>query len=285
MAWVVAVLCLLVWTVAVGFLWANEGHFVFRAHMTHGVQNAFEPEFFSPVRFASADGTALEGATIAASGRDGGYWILFAPGAGNSIYFGRVQSQLRQLGAMGYNVLAFDYRGFGRNLGIPSEAGLYADALAAYGYLTTTLRVPPGRIVLAGRSLGSAVAVELATRVPSAGVLLLSPIASVPDTAAWLYPWAPVRLLASNRFDSESKVAGLQVPVLIVHALNDRFVPIDSARRLYARVGAPKLMLETAGGHTRAGFDDPDVLAAGLSRFWPIALESPTSGPDPLGAD
>ncbi len=284
-AWVLAAVCLLVWTASVAFLWVNEARFVFRAHATRGIPASLDDDGFSRARFTAADGVALEGAMLAAPESDHAYWILFAPGAGNSIHFGRVQSQLRQLGAMGYNVLAFDYRGFGQTLGVPSESGLYQDARAAYDYLTVTRRVPPARVILAGRSLGSAVAVELATHVPSAGALLLSPIASVPDTAAWLYPWAPVRLLAANRFDSAAKVARLRVPVVVVHARNDRFVPLAAARLLYSRVTAPKLMLETAGGHTRAGFDDPAALADGLSRFWPIALESPSAGADALGSD
>jgi uncharacterized protein len=94
--------------------------------------------------------------------------------------------------AAGFNVFAFDYRGFGRNPGTPSETGVYEDALTAYRHLTQRLGVAPQRIILAGRSLGSAVAVELATRVPSGGLLLLSAIDSVPTTASRFYPWAPV---------------------------------------------------------------------------------------------
>ena len=93
------------------------------------------------------------------------YCILFCPGAGNSIHFRRVQVQLQQLADIGYGVLAFDYRGFGRSGGVPSEAGLYENAAAAYTYLTTVRQVPPSRVILAGRSLGSAVAVELASKV------------------------------------------------------------------------------------------------------------------------
>lgn len=285
-AWTLAALALLVWAGAVGFLWANEARLVFRAHATHGVRESLDRAPFSLVRFTSADGIALEGAAIRADALTAGeqvivrdapapeaFWILFCPGAGNSIHFGRVQSQLQQLAAIGYNVFAFDYRGFGRTAGVPTESGLYEDGLAAYRYLTTVLGVPPSRVILAGRSLGSAVAVELATRLPSAGALLLSPIESVPDTGALLYPWVPVRLLATNRFDSGEKIARIRVPVLVVHAINDRLVPIDAARRLFARVTGPKFMLETAGGHTRAGFSPVSELAGALARLWPNRLE------------
>ncbi len=274
-----AVLTVIVWAGAVGFLWANETRLVFRAHATRGMAYAIEDGLFSPVRFTNADGLSLEGLTVRPESippHASEYWILFCPGAGNSIHLRRVQAQLLQLAGIGYNVLALDYRGFGRTAGVPTEAGLYEDGLAAYRYLTTTLRVPPSRVILAGRSLGSAVAVELATRVPSAGALLLSPIESVPATGALLYPWVPVNLLARNRFDSIEKAARIRVPIVLVHATNDRLVPIAAARRLFARIPGPKLMVETAGGHTRAGFNPVDELANALSRFWPLALESTT---------
>ena len=302
--WVLRVVCTLavltamVWTASVGFLWANEPRLVFRAHVTRGVRNPIDRTVFSPVTFRSADGIELEGATITAAPGPrvdagpvahvrlpGRYWILFCPGAGNSIHFRRVQTQLQQLAEIGYNVLAFDYRGFGRTGGVPSEAGLYEDGLAAYTYLTRSLQVPPSRVILAGRSLGSAVAVELATRVPSAGALLLSPIESVPATAALLYPWVPARLLATNRFESIEKVASIRAPVLLVHSASDRLVPLDAARRLFARINGPKLMLETAGGHTRAGFSPVTELSDALSRFWPVALESTASELAATGSD
>lgn len=294
-----AVLTLGAWTAAVGFLWANEPRLVFRAHVTRGIQDPIDHTLFSPVVFTTSDGIELEGATITAAPgstsrllsadsperlHGGPYWMLFCPGAGNSIHFRRVQTQLQQLAEIGYSVLAFDYRGFGRTGGVPTETGLYEDALAAYGYLTTTLQVPSSRVILAGRSLGSAVAVELATRVPSAGVVLLSPIESVPATGALMYPWVPVQLLATNRFESIEKIAIIRVPILLVHATNDRFVPLAAGRRLFSRITGPKLMLETGGGHTRAGFSPVEALADALSRFWPIALESTTSEPAVAGS-
>jgi pimeloyl-ACP methyl ester carboxylesterase len=146
---------------------------------------------------------------------------------------------------------------------------LYEDALTAYRHLTTRLGVPPRHIILAGRSLGSAVAIEVSTRVASAGLILLSAIDSVPATGARFYPWAPVSLLASQRFDSMSKADRIRVPVLQVHASTDRLVPLAAARALFDRFPGPKLMLETGGGHNRAGFAGDSALVEALSRFWP----------------
>ena len=173
-----------------------------------------------------------------------------------------MRRQLESLRAAGYNVLAFDYRGFGRNPGVPTESGVYEDAGTAYRHLTQQLGVPPERIILAGRSLGSAVAIELATRVPSGGLLLLSAIDSVPETASRLYFWAPVGLLASQRFDSKTKAPRVTVPVVQVHASGDWLVPIEAARALFGRFRGRKVMLELPGGHNDVGLDRISRLAS-----------------------
>ena len=112
------------------------------------------------------------------------WWLLICHGnAGNLSDAGRPE-HYAGLRALGLNLLAFDYRGYGESGGSPSEAGLYRDAEAAYGYLRHTLGVPPERIVLFGHSLGSAVAVELATRVPAAGLVLDGALISVIDPEA-----------------------------------------------------------------------------------------------------
>jgi pimeloyl-ACP methyl ester carboxylesterase len=196
------------------------------------------------------------------------YWILFCPPSGRTIHGRDVRRHLESLHAAGYNVFAFDYRGFGRNGGTPSEAGVYEDALTAYRHLTQRLDVAPERIILAGRSLGSAVAVELATRVPSGGLLLFSAIDSVPATGSRLYFWAPVILLASQRFDSLAKAPRVTVPVLQVHATNDWMVPIGAARALFRRFPGRKAMLELPGGHNNVGFSGESLTRA-LAQFWP----------------
>jgi pimeloyl-ACP methyl ester carboxylesterase len=218
------------------------------------------------IQLRTADGVPLDALSLTTD-RSPVYWILFCPPSGRTIH-GYMRRQLESLRAAGYNVLAFDYRGFGRNPGTPSETGLYEDAETAYRHLTQRLGVPPERIILAGRSLGSAVAVELATRVPSGGLLLLSAIDSVPATAARLYFWAPVSLLASQRFDSMAKAPRVTVPVVQVHAPGDWLVPLDAARALFHRFPGRKMMLELHGGHNDVGVGD-DAVARALARIWP----------------
>ena len=155
---------------------------------------------------------------------------------------------------------------------MPTEAGLYEYGLAAYTHLRRT-GVAASRIILAGQSLGSAVAVDLAARVASAGVALFSPIDSVPLTAGRIYPWVPAGWLATNRFDSNDKIARLRGPIVVFHSQNDRLIPLQAARDLFAKVAVEKLMIETDGGHNNAGFADSAALRRAFATFWPITSE------------
>lgn len=263
---VLGVICATLWTGAVGCLWANEDRLVFATHRSRIVA-PFAPADLIELRVA--DDLRLDAISLEAN-PPSRYWVLYCLPSGGTIH-GRFQYQLYALQTLGYNVFSFDYRGFGRTrrYGTPTEAGLYEDALAAYRHLTGERGVPPSRVILAGRSLGSAVAVELATRVPSAGLVLMSALDSVPDAASRLYRWAPVRLLASQRFDSLAKADRIRVPVVQVHSANDWLIPLAAARALFERFPGPKLLLETSGGHNRAGIGDPAVAPA-LARFWPV---------------
>src|SRR5580765_7628816 len=155
------------------------------------------------VEIPSGDGVTLVAWVIRAPATDTtGRWLLICHGnAGNLSDSGRPE-HYAGLRALGLNLLAFDYRGYGESGGSPSEAGLYRDAEAAYGYLRDPLGVPPERIVLFGHSLGSAVAVELATRVPAAGLVLDGALTSVPDRAQEIYPLVPMRWIARSRYAS-----------------------------------------------------------------------------------
>ena len=278
--------CSALYAGGVGFLWANETRIVFRNYVSRAAARAGTPVAIATrdggwadavrVELTTADGLRLEAVRLDAADA-AAPWVVFFHGSGHSIHNPRVQVQLAQLHALGYTVLAPEYRGFGRNEGRPSEAGLYEDASAAYRYVTGEMRVAPSRVVLAGRSLGSAVAVEMASRFPSAGVVLFSPIDSIPLMGGRMYPWVPVRFLASNRFDSLSKIGRVRAPVVVVHAVNDRWVPLTAARALFERAVGPKTMLETAGGHNGAGFADVDQLRDALAAFWPVAVASPAT--------
>lgn len=202
------------------------------------------------VRFLSADSVSLAAWLIpAANARPDAPWVLISHGNyGNIGYGGRPQfyAWFRDLGV---NLLAYDYRGFGESDGIPSEEGVYADATAAYRYLTDSLAVPPSRIVLFGHSLGTGVTIELARRVPAAGLIVEDAYTSVVNRGQEVFPFLPIRLIAKSRFASIDKVGDLELPKLFLHAVNDRTIPIDHGRALFAAAREPKEFVELDAGH------------------------------------
>lgn len=261
---------LALWANGVGLLWAAEPYLVFMTANSRSYTAPFDQAIFQQRSFRSNDGTTLRAVSLTHESPTGRFTILFCQPAGGSTQVRIIQDHLKQLWELGYDVFAFDYRGFGASDGTPTEQGVYADATGAYDHLIRVERVPASRIVLAGRSLGGAVAIDLATRVPAAGLLLFAPIDSVPAVASRLYPWAPVHLLAQHQFDSTEKARTIDLPVLYFSGWPDSYMPRADARALFARFRGPKLMVETGGGHHHAGFTHLPDLSRGLKTFWPV---------------
>ena len=220
----------MMWAGSVACLWTNESRLIFQAGRSRSRLPAAENGLIQITTSAWPPPRCA----LLHTRTGAGLLDLVLPPAGRSIH-GPLRRHLKSLHAAGFNVLAFDYRGFGRNAGTPSEAGVYEDALTAYRHLTPVRGVAPRADHPRGTIAGSAVAIELATRVPSGGLLLLSAIDSVPATASRFYFWAPVNLLASQRFDSMAKAPRVAIPVLQVHAPGDFLVPVEVARALFSQ--------------------------------------------------
>jgi fermentation-respiration switch protein FrsA (DUF1100 family) len=141
--------------------------------------------------------------------------------------------------AAGLGVLLTSWRGFSGNAGRPSEQGLYADGRAALDFVARRSGAQ-ARLILYGESLGTGVAVQLATEQRPAAVVLEAPYTSVPDVAAWRVPIAPVAPLIVDRFDSLAKIGRLTAPLLIVHGERDQTIPVRFGRRLYGAANQPK---------------------------------------------
>jgi uncharacterized protein len=219
------------------------------------------------VEFPSADGVRLVAWVMRAPGDTAGPWLLICHGNGGNLSEAGRPFHYAGLREVGLNLLAFDYRGYGESGGRPSEAGLYRDADAAWGYLTGTLRVPADRIVLFGHSLGSAVAVELATRVPAAGLILDGALSSVTERAQEAYPYVPVRWIARSRYPSIERIGRLTLPKLFLHARADEVIPFAHGRRLYEAAPEPKTFVALAGGHGDAFERDSAAYFGAIARF------------------
>ncbi|TAL10986.1 MAG: alpha/beta hydrolase [Nitrospirae bacterium] len=188
------------------------------------------------VWFDAPDGTRLFGWYVRASGSPA--VLLWCHGnAGNIIH--RLEN-LALLYRAGLSAFLFDYRGYGRSRGTPSEDGLYQDALAAYECLVQTKRVPPERIVLFGRSLGGAVAGALASQRAAAGLILESTFPSVEALARFHYGGLPAHWLVSAEFNLTERLRTVHMPVLVIHGDRDRTVPIQMGRMVFEGAHPPK---------------------------------------------
>jgi fermentation-respiration switch protein FrsA (DUF1100 family) len=220
------------------------------------------------VELLTEDGITLVAWAIRAKDRPQSRpWLLMCHGNGGNLSEAGRPQHYASLRALGLNLLAFDYRGYGESGGRPSEPGLYRDADAAYRYLRERLGVPAERIVLFGHSLGSAVAVELATRVPAAGLVLDGALASVTERAQEVYPFVPVRWIARSRYASIDKIGRLTLPKLFLHARADEIIPYAHGRRLYQAAPPPKTFVPLAGSHADAFEVDSAAYFGAIARF------------------
>jgi fermentation-respiration switch protein FrsA (DUF1100 family) len=144
-------------------------------------------------------------------------------------------------------VFIFDYRGYGKSEGKPNERGLYADAIAAYEYLVSRDDVEKDHIVFFGRSLGGAVAVELATQKPCEKLILESTFTSIKDMTKEMFNGLPVHYIVHTKFDSLTKIEKIRVPLLLIHGNQDTVVPFEQGKRLFNAANEPKHFYEILG--------------------------------------
>ncbi len=191
--------------------------------------------------------------------------VLFCHG--NTSNVGRCLGIAAMYVRLGYAVLLFDYRGYGRSEGRPSEQGTCLDVTAAWEYLLGERGIAPGDIVVAGRSLGAAIAAWLAARNPPRALVLESAFTSLADLAVERYRWFPVRWLMRYRYSVVEQIALLRCPLLIIHSREDELVPFSHAERLYALAPDPKRLLEIAGPHRDVNRAENRRYVEGIASF------------------
>ena len=249
-----SLLFLLVLALASG--WVYLRRFEFAALYHPAAEIATTPAQFQlryqDVQFVASDGTPLNGWWVPANRPRG--TIVYCHG--NSGNIGDIAYLGPQFFKRRFNVLFWDYRGFGRSGGRPSEAGLYDDARAAYDAAAAMSGKLP--IVVYGLSLGSAVAVQLAKDRPAAALIVEAGFASAADMARRWYPSLPLDRLISVSYDSAAKVATLEgLPKLFGHSTDDTVVPFQSGRILHAAAASPKTFALLSGGHEDSSWLNP----------------------------
>jgi hypothetical protein len=197
-----------------------------------------------------------------APARDGHATLVWSHGNAGNI--SSRAEPMAELAARGLGVLAYDYRGYGRSAGRPSEAGVYRDARAAYD-AERAHGTPPERIVCFGESLGGAVSIDLATQRPCAGVAVVATFTSLAPVARVHYGPLAAAVLGT-RFDSLTKVRALRVPILVAHGDRDEIVPFAFGAELCAAAPEPKRFVRIAGAGHNDVLEAPELLDA-IARF------------------
>ena len=234
-------LVLLVWVVLVTGLLVRERRLIF---FPVRVLDAQPPAYgldAEELRLVSADGTVLHGWWI--RGRGERVLIWYHGNAGNISH--RLHNARELIERLGLDIVLVDYRGYGLSEGTPYESGLYLDGLAIYDAVVTR-GFTPERIVLFGRSLGAAVAVEVALKRPVGGLVLEAAFRSVRAMARSVYPFVP-SFLIRTRLDNERKISQIRAPKLILHGDRDELVPISHGRALFKLALPPKRFFAIPG--------------------------------------
>ena len=246
-----------------GFLFIFQSSYVYYPERILSTEPGSIGLSFENVSFETTDGLKLSGWFIPCEGARG--VILFCHGnAGNISH--RLDS-IQIFHQLGLDVFIFDYRGYGQSGGKPSESGTYRDADAAWRYLVEERRVNPNKIIIFGRSLGGAVAAWQARSHTPGALILESTFTSVPDIAAKLYPYLPVKLMSRFKYDTEGYLEGVNCPVLIVHSPNDEMMPFSHGQRLFETAKEPKEFLEISGSHNEGFITSGKRYEEGLNAF------------------
>ncbi len=236
------------WLALSAYVYFWQARLVF--HPTRGLStNPGELGYtYADVLLDTADGVRIHGWHITQPGA--GFTVLFFHGnAGTIADRPLTVARLHELDA---NVLTIDYRGYGNSEGAPSENGTYADASAAWTYLTDTLGLAPDDIVIYGRSLGGAVALELAARVTPRALIVESTFSSLAEMARVHYPYLPAGLLLRFKYPSLEHIRKVRAPILVAHSETDALIPFAQAERLFAAAPGPKQFYRLHGGHNDA---------------------------------
>jgi len=252
-----------VYIIFAGFLFIFQSHYIYHPEHVLSADPGSIGLYFESVSFETTDGVKLSGWFIPSNNAKG--VILFCHGnAGNISH--RLES-IQIFHRLGLAIFIFDYRGYGQSEGKASEHGTYKDAEAAWWYLVEERQVNANKVIVFGRSLGGAVASWLAHSYTPGALILESAFTSLPDIAAKLYPYLPVRLLLRFKYDTAEYLGRVNCPVLIVHSRDDEIMPFSQGQRLFEMAKEPKKFLEITGTHNEGFITSGKHYEEGLNAF------------------
>lgn len=227
------------------------------------------------VYFRTEDGVELNGWFFPANTNSARQSLVVLLCHGNG---GNISHRLEMTQALlstGVNVFLFDYRGYGRSRGHPSEQGTYRDGQAAYDWLQRR-KFTGGNIIVFGESLGGGVAAELGSRLKVGGVILQSTFTCIADIGADLFPWLPVRWLAHIKYDTLTKLPRIKAPVMVMHSRGDRLIRFQHSQRNFSAANEPKLFCELSGDHNDPLTNREQFIAA-IERFLRLIVTPETA--------
>jgi len=218
---------------------------------------------YEEISFEAADGVRLSAWYVPSQANRG--VVLFSHGNGGNISYNLPFVEI--LHRAGLSTFIYDYRGYGRSQGKPTEEGTYSDIAGAWQYLTENRKVPAGQIILYGQSLGGPIAAKLAAEKSPAALILDSTFTSFVDIAGHHYPFLPVRWLARFDYSTLDHVKKVRCPVLVIHSTDDEIVPFSQGVALYEAAPEPRAFVKLRGGHNDALFLSTEAYRAGLEAF------------------
>ena len=249
----------------------NQSKLVFHPHSDIAMRPSQAGLEYEDLRLSPAPDAFINAWYVPAEGAR--RTVIFCHGNGENI--GDDLDYIILYHELGANLLIFDYRGYGRSSGKPSEKATYEDMTACWKYVTEERGTPPGEIVLAGRSLGGAVAANLASRVTPAGLILESTFTSVPDMGREIFPLLPIRLMARIHYDTKAILPSVKCPVLILHSRRDEVIPFHHSERLFEIANEPKRFVEIEATHNDSPLEKGEALREAIGDFiagrWPPA--------------
>jgi fermentation-respiration switch protein FrsA (DUF1100 family) len=241
-------LMLVIYGAACGYLFIYQRNLIYHPDKQYVAPNAEKLPDVQEITLKTEDGLTLDG------------WYVPSKNDKIVLYFNGNKSGMHlhenfyaEIVKAGYGLLTFNYRGYGKNAGEPSEQGLYDDAHAAISYLQKK-KIPLESVIFLGRSLGSGVAMQMATEYLPHALVLISPYSSIAAVAKMKFPYIPIDLLLLDKFDSLSKAAQIASPTFIFHGSDDTLISPSEGEKLHQAIHDSKLFIYENQDHNNLNF-------------------------------